>query len=43
MIKFILYKKNWGGLVWRSDGSKLKRALLYMVRGKRLRGRPRKR
>jgi hypothetical protein len=44
VIKYILYKKkNWGGLVWRSDGSMMKGALTYMVRGKRPRRRLRKR
>ncbi|CAH1721690.1 unnamed protein product [Aphis gossypii] len=34
---------EWAGHVWRADGSVLKGALTYMIRGKRPRGRPRKR
>jgi hypothetical protein len=34
---------EWAGHVWRVDGSVLKGALTYVIRGKRPRGRPRKR
>jgi len=34
---------EWASHVWRADGSVLKGALTFMIRGKRPRGRPRKR
>jgi len=34
---------EWVGHVWQTDGSILKRALTYIIRGKRPKGRPRKR
>uniref|UniRef100_A0A2S2R1L0 Uncharacterized protein n=1 Tax=Sipha flava TaxID=143950 RepID=A0A2S2R1L0_9HEMI len=34
---------EWAGHVWRADGSVLKGALTYVIRGKRPRGRPLKR